>query len=111
MGCMTVTLSPHLSVKEARTLSVSDLSAEEQEFVQAVHGGGHVFASGKKTTDADNALVGTRSNERVVPQGGSVARRLTRAGWFRYAAGPTGDCGYFWLTESAERVMRFGRRS
>lgn len=120
---MTLQLGRTIPVPAARRVDLSvALSPEELRFVETVATGGRVYANGIRAgTVEDRAglscLRPSTSRRRrvdvvdeIVDGGGAIARRLVRAGWFRFHhMGIDGDGGYFWLTVAAERVWQYRR--
>lgn len=106
----TKTLPDPMTVKDARATSVTTcLSVEERRMFDALVRNGRVFGSLVKGDEEDNAVVTVGKTDEVVAGGCVTARAMRRAGWFRFAKGPTGSCGYFWLTDAAERVAKYGK--
>lgn len=118
---MTMKLPPRITVADARRVDVAAaLSPEERALFDAVRLGGSVYASGLNHPggdDYDSAVVHSdpaRDSVRV-SGGGRIARRMERAGWFRYSSTThegsesRGGTGYFWLTEAAQRVHDYAR--
>lgn len=104
---MAIALPKFLYLVKARaekTALLASLSPLELEIFEALANGGMVFGSAK-TGDNAIALSTTRStkNSRRVDGGGRVVRDMVRSGWLRFAK-MAADSGYFWLTDSAERL-------
>lgn len=112
-----VVLPAHITVAEARRVDVSAcLSTEERAMFDVVRAGGSVFACGKCgercRAENDMAVVSRvhgrgRDDDAFVTGGGRAARRMVSAGWFRFASMTNENCGYFWLTDAAERVHTY----
>ena len=68
----------------------------------AGHRSGHVYGG----VDSPTLLMSVGKEQRLVEDGMRDVEVLARCGWLRFARGPSGGGGYYWLTDSAERLWR-----
>jgi len=61
-------------------------------------GGSGVFVLRAKRRNSKDSM-------RVDEKAATRAVNLVHRNWLRFASGPDGDNGYFWLTDSAEAVL------
>lgn len=84
------------------------LTAVEVEILDIVTKGpsGHVFGA-PPGTEPDGTVIltppGRKAVDKEIDQ--KIVDRMVRKGWLRFAAMPSG-CGYFWPTDSAERLWK-----
>ena len=116
---MAARLPIHFPLNDARRQKArlaTSLSGPERELMNLLaEGVMRVFGSER----SDDVLLTTPSRaprrsvrfreeeeSQVLRPLGAAARSLLRAGWVRFHPGPDGENGYFFLTESAEKVCR-----
>lgn len=105
------TLPTFLKLNDARREKKAyfeSLSAFEVEIMDVVTKGpsGMVYGSPPGTNPEDSIVVTvSKSEDKVVEGGQKVVDRMVRRGWLRFAKMPTGG-GYFWPTDSAERLWK-----
>lgn len=91
----------------------ASLTPFEVEVLDIVAKGGRVFGDrpGLVTNGVVVLTIG-RQEPKTVEGGQSSLSALARNGWLRFAPSPMNpNLGYFWLTDSAERVWRvLGRK-
>lgn len=87
---------------------LASLTEQELLFVDAVASGGRVYGSRPGVPSSLRVVVSKgRSPDFVVAGAQPTLTRLAHGGWLRFAPGPVDpDQGYFWLTQSAERLWR-----
>lgn len=100
-------------IRKNKAALFASLNELEVEILDKVASGGACFGSPKAGSRAVLDAPGRREKDsKVLAGGGTVMMAMIRSGWLRYAeSAVVKGSGYFWMTDSAERVWReLGRK-
>lgn len=101
------TLPTFLRLNDARTAKdelFAGLSPMAVEILDVVAAGGSAF--GSKPGVPTNGRIVLGRDDKIIEDGQRVLNALVKANWLRYSGGPTKTAGYFWMTDSSERLWR-----